>query len=88
MFRALRPGGAYLVIDHRAQAGAGQGAADSLHLIDPAQVMTEVLAVGFVFEAESRALANPADSGSESVFAPGVRGATDQFAHRFRRPRV
>ena len=62
--------------------------ADRLHRIDPAQVMTEVLAAGVVFKVKSRALANPADSGTESVFAPVVRGATGQFAYRFRKPRV
>lgn len=50
--------------------------------------MTEVLAAGFVFKVKSRALANPADPGTESVFAPVVCGATDQFAYRFGKPSV
>lgn len=80
VFRALKPGGRYVIVDHR---GAEP---DKLHRIDPAQVRREVEAAGFVFEAESEVLANPNDPRMASVFDPAVRWATDQFALRFRRP--
>ena len=86
VFEALKPGGLYVVIDHSAQAGAGLGVADELHRIDVADVKREVLAAGFVLDAESEALANPADPRTASVFDDSIKGQTDQFMLRFRKP--
>jgi predicted methyltransferase len=80
VFRALKRGGRYVIVDHRGDQP------DRLHRIDPAQVRREVEAAGFVFEAESDVLANPADPRTASVFDPSIRGKTDQFALRFRKP--
>ena len=86
VFRTLRSGGSYVVIDHAAAAGSDLTVADRLHRIDPQAVKAEVLAVGFVLEAQSDALANPADPMTGSVFAPEIQGKTAQFALRFRKP--
>lgn len=86
VFAALKPGGIYLVIDHVAQAGSGHRDTDTLHRIDPAAVKAEVTAAGFRFVGESRILANPADDHSKKVFDPAVRGHTDQFVYKFRKP--
>ena len=86
VFRALRRGGRYVIIDHSARPGSGVLDTDRLHRIDPARVRAEVEAAGFRFEAESRALANPGDARTASIFDPSIRGATDQFALRFRKP--
>lgn len=87
-FAALRPGGLYIVIDHSAVAGAPiQTAGDSaLHRIDEARVRAEVESAGFVFDGESDVLRNPADTRTLSVFDPAIRGHTDQFMLRFRKP--
>lgn len=85
-FAALKPGGVYVIIDHDAAAGAGVGAADSLHRIDVEAVKTEVQAAGFVLDGESAVLANPADPRSAGVFDPSIRGHTSQFMLRFRKP--
>lgn len=87
VFDALKPGGVYVVIDHSAKAGSGLRDSDSLHRIDAALVRKEVEAAGFVFEAESRVLRNPKDPLTANVFEPAIRGQTDQFAYRFRKPR-
>jgi len=89
-FRALKPGGYYIVIDHSAIAGSavetsGQGA---IHRIDEAVVRREVEAAGFVFEASGNTLRNSADPRTASVFDPAIRGSTDQFMLRFRRPQT
>jgi predicted methyltransferase len=42
---------------------------------------------GFEFDAESKMLAHPGDDHSMLVFDPGIRGKTDQFVFRFRKPR-
>lgn len=86
VFAALKPGGAYVIIDHHAVAGAGFGAAESIHRIDIEDVKREVLAVGFVLEAESDALRRPEDPRTASVFDGAIRGKTDQFMLRFRKP--
>lgn len=85
VFASLKPGGYYVILDHAAP-GTGLAATKTLHRIDPAVVKAEVVAAGFVFEDESRALANPADPHTAVVFDPAIRGKTDQFVYRFRKP--
>jgi predicted methyltransferase len=85
-FKALKPGGLYIVIDHVAEPGSGLRDTDTLHRIDPAIVKAEVLAAGFVFDGESDLLRNPADTHKLAVFDAAIRGHTDQFMFRFRKP--
>lgn len=86
VFAALKPGGTYVVIDHVAAAGSGLRDTDTLHRIDPALVKQQVQAAGFEYVGESRVLANPKDDHALKVFDPSVRGHTDQFAYKFRKP--
>lgn len=86
-FKALKPGGVYIVVDHSAAAGAELGVADTLHRIDAERVKQEVTAAGFRFEGETDVLRNPADPRTASVFDPAIRGKTDQFVLKFRKPR-
>jgi predicted methyltransferase len=86
MFAALKPGGVLIIIDHAAPDGSDLTVADTLHRIELADVRSELEAAGFVFEAESQALRNPADNRSERVFESDIRGRTDQFVLRFRKP--
>ncbi len=86
VFAALKPGGVYIVIDHAAAKGSGLRDAGTLHRIDAAFVKAEVLKAGFTFDGESKALANPADDHKAAVFDPALRGHTDQFVYRFRKP--
>lgn len=86
VFKALKPGGVYLVVDHAALAGAPITVADTLHRIDPAMVKTEVEAAGFKFEGESPLLREPADPRTALVFDAAIRGKTDQFIYKFRKP--
>jgi predicted methyltransferase len=86
VFRALKPGGVYLVIDHVAAAGSGLRDTETLHRIDPQSIRDAVLAAGFVLEAESNELRNPADSHTLRVFDPAIRYRTDQVMLRFRKP--
>ena len=86
VFASLKPGGTYIVLDHAAPAGSGVSATNTTHRIDPAAVKAEVTAAGFIFEAESTALRNPADAHDKKVFDPSIRGHTDQFVYKFRKP--
>ncbi|MGD8380361.1 MAG: methyltransferase, partial [Gammaproteobacteria bacterium] len=49
-------------------------------------VKKEVEAAGFVFDGESDALRNPDDPHDVSVFDKSIRGHTDQFMYRFKKP--
>ncbi|MBS0385869.1 MAG: class I SAM-dependent methyltransferase [Proteobacteria bacterium] len=87
LFERLKPGGELVIIDHSAVAGFDPARTDELHRIDQTLVRREVEAAGFVYEAESQVLRNPADRRTERVFDADIRGHTDQFAMRFRKPR-
>lgn len=84
VYSALKPGGLYVVLDHQSAKGVDFDA--QLHRIDMAKVKSEVLAAGFEFVAESQVLDNPADDGTKGVFDPAIRGKTDQFILKFRKP--
>lgn len=86
VFAALKPGGTYLVIDHAAEAGSGLRDTETLHRIDPALVKQQVEAAGFEFVGESDVLRNPQDDHKAKVFDEGIRGHTDQFVYKFRKP--
>ncbi len=87
VFNALKPGGVYYIEDHAAAAGAGATVTDTLHRIDPALVKQEVEAAGFRLELQTDILAHPDDPKTAAVFDPSVRGKTDKFVMRFRKPR-
>ena len=46
-----------------------------------------VEAAGFKFESESKLLANASDDHTKGVFDPALRGHTDQFIYKFRKPK-
>jgi predicted methyltransferase len=87
VFAALKPGGVYVVLDHVATKGSGLAATETLHRIDPARVKADILAAGFKLDAESSILANKSDDHSKNVFDDTVRGHTDQFLFRFKKPK-
>jgi predicted methyltransferase len=86
VYRSLKPGGVYLIIDHIAQAGSGMRDTDTLHRIDPQTVKRQVQAAGFVFAGKIDVLRNSADDHRLKVFDPKVRGKTDQFVFKFVKP--
>jgi len=87
VFKSLKPGGRYVIVDHVANAGAGLDAAQKVHRIEPSIVKQEVEAAGFKLESESPLLKDAADSHDKSVFDPAIRGKTDQFIMTFRKPK-
>jgi predicted methyltransferase len=87
IFMMLKPGGYYVIVDHAAPAGSGLKNTEDLHRIDPAALRAEVEKAGFVFDGESKALAMPDDPRTANVFEASIRGKTDRFAYRFRKPK-
>lgn len=86
VFAALKPGGLYVILDHEAAAGAGISVAGTLHRIEAAELRRQVEAAGFVFDGESDAVRVPADDLTLSVFDESIRGRSDRFVYRFRKP--
>jgi predicted methyltransferase len=87
VFNALKPSGLYVVLDHSGEAGSGLRDTNSLHRIDADVVKKEVTAAGFEFVGSSDILANASDSRTAKVFDPAIRGKTDQFILKFRKPK-
>jgi predicted methyltransferase len=86
LFAALKPGGLLIIVDHTAAAGSGTRDSETLHRIDPDVVKKDMTAAGFVFDGSSDALRNKDDPLTAKVFDASIRGHTDQFIYRFRKP--
>ena len=74
------------MIDHADAPGTGLAGTETRHRIDPVMVRSQVESAGFRFAGQTRVLANPADDHSKGVFDPAIRGQTDQFVYKFRKP--
>jgi predicted methyltransferase len=84
---ALKPGGVIVVQDHVAAVGGDTAeVVDKLHRIDPAVVKADFAKAGFMLDGESNVLAHPDDAHTTLVFDEAIRGRTDQFLFRFRKP--
>ncbi len=55
-------------------------------LLTLAFVIAELEGVGFVLDGESNVLANPDDDHAKNVFDPEIRGKTDRYVLRFKKP--
>ena len=87
IYAALKPGATLGVVDHIANPGDTRATVEKLHRIDPATVKADFKRAGFVLVAESKMLRNPADDHSLNVFDEKIRGKTDRFVMKFRKPR-
>ena len=87
VYAAMKPGAVVGVIDHIANPGDTRANVEKYHRIDPATVKTDFKRAGFVLEGESNMLRNKADDHSLNVFDPKIRGHTDRFVFKFRKPR-
>jgi predicted methyltransferase len=85
IFKALKPGGVFIVEDHAAEAGSGARDTDTLHRIDASLVKQEAASAGFVFVAASDVLHRTDDPHTAKVFE--LKGKTDKFLLKFRKPR-
>jgi predicted methyltransferase len=87
IYNSLKPGGYYVVIDHRAAKGAGPGVTETLHRMDEHIAKKEIEAAGFKLVSEGKVLANPSDDDTKRVFESGEHDHTDQFMLKFQKPR-
>lgn len=83
IYSLLKPGGVFGVIDHVGVADADN---ESLHRAQKAQAVETAQAAGFVVEGDSNLLANPDDDHTKAVFDESIRGNTDRFLLKLRKP--
>jgi predicted methyltransferase len=81
VFRALKSGGIYFILDHAAKVGTGLSATDTIHRIDPQAVKEHALAAGFMLDAEGDALNRANDDRTTQG-----KFENSQFMLRFRKP--
>jgi predicted methyltransferase len=86
LYQSLKPGGILGIVDHSAEAGAPREVGGTLHRVDPGVVLEDLENAGFVLDGESDLLRSSEDDYSINVFDEAVRGKTDRFALRFRKP--
>jgi len=82
VYAVLKPGAAFVLIDHAGNAGLDNKA---LHRILESDVRDLALQAGFAIDAAPDLLSNPADDGTQMVFAKGLRGNTDRFVLQLRK---
>ena len=87
VYDSMKPGGIVGVIDHVGNPGDTRETVEKYHRIDPAVVKADFERAGFRLEAESELLRNPSDNHSLLVFNPEIRGKTDRFVYKFRKPK-
>jgi predicted methyltransferase len=88
IYAAMKPGATVGVIDHVANANDDTRATvEKYHRIDPNVVKADFKRAGFQLVATSDMLRNPADPHDVLVFDPSIRGKTDRFVFKFRKPR-
>lgn len=86
VFEATRQGGIVGVIDHAASPDESTETIAALHRIDPALVEQDFIAAGFELVDSSDILASSEDDLSLMAMVPSVRGKTDRFVLKFRKP--
>lgn len=84
VFTTLKPGGVFGVIDHVGVAGADN---TKLHRMQKSDAIASAKAAGFTVEAESNLLAHSTDDHTKGPFDPSLRGKTDQFILKLRKPK-
>ncbi len=87
IFKSLKPGGYYIVIDHRAAKGAGPAVTETLHRMDEDIAKQEIESAGFKLVSEGKVLTNASDDDTKKVFEAGEHDHTDQFMLKFQKPR-
>ena len=88
VYAAMKPGAVIGVIDHVASPNSDTRATvEKYHRIDPNVVRADFQRAGFRFVGSSSILRNAADKHDLMVFDPKIRGNTDRFIYKFRKPR-
>jgi predicted methyltransferase len=85
VFKYLKPGGEYGIIDNSAKLGTGDNDVNTLHRIGENFVIRQVEKAGFKLVAVSNVLRNPNDDRTWLIFKH--RGQQDRFMLKFIKPK-
>ncbi|WP_437900945.1 class I SAM-dependent methyltransferase [Sorangium sp. So ce124] len=89
VFRALKPGGVFAIVDHAGRAGTGVTEVKTLHRIEEKIVREEIERAGFRLAAEATFLRSAADTrdwNASPMVAGEKRGTSDRFVLKFVKP--
>jgi predicted methyltransferase len=91
IFDALKPGGAYVIVDQRAAKGAGTTVVKSLHRIEEEPIIADIKAAGFQLAERGSFMENPSDPRTSNAApfatkAGAERVAIDRFVLKFVKP--
>jgi len=86
VFKALKPGGIYGVIDHTKRHMQSYDD-ERWRRVDPVQIIKELLDIGFEFEQYSDIHARPADELIYDSTDDSINRNSDRFTLKFRKPR-
>jgi predicted methyltransferase len=84
VFKALKPGGFYVIADHSGRPGTGISESGTLHRIEEAFLRKEVESAGFKLAAEGNFLRNPNDPRDNNK--PDQQQPKDEFFLKFVKP--
>jgi predicted methyltransferase len=88
LFKAMKVGAVYLIVDHAGVIGADLKDTLPLHRVDPSVIRSGVQAAGFELVLESRMLERTDDDHKWKVYTDGKADQTDQTVYMFRKPIV
>jgi predicted methyltransferase len=86
VYKALKPGGIYFILDHQGRSGMSDADIAKMHRINRDIVVKEVTSAGFRLVAEGKFLRRPGDDHSKPIFDKSIQGHTDQYALKFMKP--
>jgi predicted methyltransferase len=89
IFKALKPGGVFAIIDHSAKPGSGTTEVKALHRVEEKVVRDEIEKAGFKLTAEADFLRNPSDPrdwNTAPFAAAEKRGTSDRFVLKYVKP--
>jgi predicted methyltransferase len=89
VFKALRPGGTFAIVDHSGRPGTEATEVKTLHRIEEKVVRAEIEKAGFRLRAEGTFLRNasdPRDWNASPMAAAEKRGTSDRFVLAFEKP--
>lgn len=85
-FAALKLGGHVIIADHVGPEGDPRDVTERLHRIAPETVLQVMTQAGFELVEQSDVLRRSEDDHSLNVFDDQIRGKTDRFLMKFRKP--
>jgi predicted methyltransferase len=88
VYKALKPGGTFFILDHQGAPGLSDAEIEKLHRINRDVVVKEVTSAGFKLVGEGKFLRRAGDDHTKPIFDPSIRGHTDQYALKFVKPRA